>query len=175
MEKHFRLLAIALLLALGVSATRAQTLFGPEAGDWELTLGGGGSNDRDFDTGSFALNTSLGYFFTPAMELSVRQGVGFSDFGDSVWNGSTRLAFDYHFDLNRFRPFVGVNFGGVYGETVRNTFAAGLETGLKYYVLEKTFLFGSVEYDWFFRSARRADNTFRHGQFLYVVGIGFNF
>jgi hypothetical protein len=163
--------ASVLFLAL---PTQAQQ-YGPVAGDWELTLGGGGSNDRDFDNGSFNLNTGVGYYFTPAMELGLRQGLNYADFGESVWNGSTRLAFDYHFDLDRFRPFLGVNVGGVYGESVRNTFAAGFEGGLKYYVQERTFVFGMLEYQWLFRSAGRADNNFDDGQFLYTVGIGFNF
>jgi len=175
MKTYRDYLLIALLVIWGAPKASAQTLFGPEAKDWELTLGGGGSNDRNFNSGSFALNASLGYYFTKAAELSVRQGVSFSDFGDSVWNGSTRLAFDYNFDLNRFRPYLGVNFGGIYGDSVRNTFASGLEAGLKYYVLPKTFLFGSVEYEWLFRSGRHIDNRFKDGEFIYGVGIGFNF
>jgi len=175
MNKHCAYLLLAGIIVAATPSASGQTLFGPNAGDWELTLGGGGSNDRNFDSGSFSLNTSLGYYFTPAMELAIRQGVGFSDFGDSVWNGSTRLAFDYHFDLNRFRPFVGVNFGGVYGDLVKDTFAAGLETGLKYYVLEKTFIFGTVEYQWLFDDAGGAANTFDDGQFMYTIGIGFHF
>jgi len=175
MNKHCAYLLLAGSLVAATSSTLGQTLFGPEAGDWELTLGGGGSNDKEFDSGSFSLNTSLGYFFTPRMELVVRQGIGFSDFGDSVWNGSTRLAFDYHFDLDRFRPFLGANVGGIYGDAVRDTFAAGLEAGLKYYVLPKTFIFGSMEYQWLFEDAGEADNSFDDGAFLYLIGIGFNF
>src|ERR1041385_1025742 len=105
MKNYPSYLLVAALTAVGVSAAQGQTLFGPQAKDWELTLGGGGSNDRNFDAGSFALNGSLGYYVTKEFEVSLRQGVSYSDFGDSVWNGSTRLALDYNFDLNRFRPY----------------------------------------------------------------------
>lgn len=173
MKNYIGAILLGACLALALPATAQQ--YGPMAGDWELTLGGGGSNDKDFDTGSVGVNAGLGYYFTPQLELGIRQSVNHADFGDSVWNGSTRLALDYHFGLNRFRPFLGANFGGLYGESVRDTFAAGLEGGVKYYVLERTFLFGMLEYQWLFRDAGKADNNFDDGQFVYTVGIGFNF
>jgi hypothetical protein len=82
---------------------------------------------------------------------------------------------DYHFNLDRWRPFVGANFGGFYGDGVDDTFAAGLEVGVKYYVLPKTFILGSLEYQWLFESAGGADDSFDDGQFIYGLGIGFNF
>lgn len=161
----------------GSPAPRGGSLapWGPEAGDWELTLGGNGSNDSDFEAGGFGVSGSLGYFFTKAMELSVRQSISFSDFGSSSWNGATRAAFDYHFYLDRIRPFVGANFGGIYGESVNETFAAGLEAGVKWYVKNETFIFGMGEYQWLFDDADSADDAFDDGQFLYSLGIGFNF
>src|SRR5438270_3227586 len=98
MRTYRNYLLIALLAIWSVPVLRAQTLFGPQAGDWELTLGGGGSNDKNFNSGSFALNGSVGYYFTTQLELSVRQGASYSNFGGSAWDGSTRLAFDYNFD-----------------------------------------------------------------------------
>jgi hypothetical protein len=162
------------LLALN-TPTFAQEVFGPEAGDWEVTLGGGGASDKNFDSGAFALNGSLGYYFTRPLELSVRQSIAFADAGDSQWNGSTRLALDYHFDLKRFRPYIGVNFGGIYGDTVDDSFIAGLGAGVKHYVLEKTFIFAGMEYNWLFKDTDRVDNNFDDGQFVYNLGIGFNF
>ena len=172
-----------LLLGISLSFIALQTPclgqepFGPEAGDWELTLGGTGSNDKDFDNGSFAASGSVGYYFTRALELSVRQSVSYADteFGDSRWNGSTRLALDWHFDLGRFRPFIGGNVGGIYGDTVTDSGMAGVGAGVKFYALEKTFIFAAGEYDWFFRRADRADDQFDQGLFVYNLGIGFNF
>jgi hypothetical protein len=149
--------------------------YGPETGDWELTLGGSGSSAHDFDGGRADLSASIGYYINPHWELSLRQGIGFADFGDSSWSGATRGAVDYHFDLDRLRPFVGANFGGIYGDGVTDTFAAGLEAGLKYYVSNKTFILGMIEWQWLFKDARSADDAFDDGQFIYTLAIGFNF
>ena len=46
---------------------------GPEAGELEFTLGGSGSNNNDFDAGSFGFNTSLGFFLSDSLEISARQ------------------------------------------------------------------------------------------------------
>jgi hypothetical protein len=149
--------------------------YGPETGDWELTLGGSGSSSHDFDGGRADLSASLGYYINPNWELSLRQGIGFADFGESSWSGATRGAVDYHFHLDRWRPFVGANFGGVYGDGVTETFAAGLEGGLKYYVSNKTFILGMIEWQWLFKDAGDADDAFDDGQFIYTLAIGFNF
>jgi hypothetical protein len=150
--------------------------YGPLKGDWELTLGGSASNDKDFENGGFSLDASIGYFLTDAIEVALRQGFNFSDFsGDSSWNGSTRGAIDYHFNLDRFRPFVGANFGGFYGDGVTDTFAAGLEGGAKFYVKPKTFIFAMIEYQWLFNDGDDVDDNFDDGRFLYSLGIGFNF
>ena len=150
--------------------------FGPQGGEWEMTLGGSGSNNRNFKAGGFGANASIGYFLTDAWELAVRQGANYSDIeGSTTWNAATRGAIDFHLDLNRFQPFVGANFGGLYGKSVTDTWAAGLEAGLKFYVQPKTFIFAMIEYQWLFKDADRADENFDDGQFLYTLGIGFNF
>jgi hypothetical protein len=68
-----------------------------------------------------------------------------------------------------------VNIGGVYGDAVRETFAAGLEAGAKFYVQPRTFIYAMAEYGWFFRRARSLDDRFDDGQFNWTVGVGFNF
>lgn len=169
------MLSAALLGVASQQNAMAQGAYGPLPGEWELTLAGGGSNDKDFDAGAGQVGGSLGYYFTENMELSLRQSVAYSENGSSSWAGSSRVAFDYHFNLERWRPFVGVNFGGFYGDGINDSWAAGLEAGLKYYVLEKTFIFGLAEYQWAFNDADDADDAFDDGQFVYSLGIGFNF
>ncbi len=164
------ILLLTLLASLFNAPARAQMAYGPEGGDWEVTLTGSGSNDNDFDNGAFAVDGSVGFYFTPNIELSLRQSVTHSNFGDSNWSGATRLALDYHFDFGRWRPFIGGNIGGIYGDGVRDSGAGGLEAGLKYYVLEKTFLFGVFEHQWLFDSGNDSN-----GRFIYSIGIGFNF
>ncbi len=148
--------------------------FGFNQGDWELTLVGSGSNDSDFDAGGFSVNANVGYFIVDNLEIVVRQGFGYTDFGgDSDWIGATRVAIDYHFDLERFQPFIGASIGYLYGDRTVDTFAAGPEAGLKFFVNETTFIYGSVAYEFLFDDAGDADDNFDDGQFVYALGIGF--
>lgn len=177
----FSLLATALLAAaLLAQPTAAQEdddpEYGPDAGDWELTLTGSGSNDNNFDAGGFGASGSIGYFLTDRTEVFVRQTLNLADSedADDSMLGSTRVGLDYHVPIGRFYPFVGVNLGGVYGDEIEETFAAAPEVGVKYYALEKTFLFALAEYQFFFDNASSADEAFDDGLFVYSVGVGFH-
>ncbi|PYG01236.1 hypothetical protein D893_02067 [Thioalkalivibrio sp. ALE21] len=57
----------------------------------------------------------------------------------------------------------------------KNSAFAGLEGGLKYYVLENTYVLGRMEYQWFFSRSSDAEDAFRDGAFAYTVGLGYNF
>ena len=176
----------ALFLAATAIVTSAQTTVPSPTGDLttrrtgekEFTLGGSGVSNRDFDDSAGGVNFSYGWYVTETQLLSVRQSINYSNPNNAgqSWNGSTRVAFDQHFAAHgALRPFVGVNAGGVYGDAVRDTFAAGLEAGAKYYVQPRTFIYAIVEYGWFFRRARNLDDRFDDGQFTWGVGVGFNF
>lgn len=147
-------------------------------GDREFVLGGAGASSTDMDDSLGGVNFTFGQYLNETLMLSLRQTVNYAnpDVGGTQWNGSTRLALDQHLTAyGVFRPFVGVNFGRVYGDSVRDTWAAGLEIGGKYYVLPRTFVFGLVDYGWFFNDAEDVEDTFEDGQFTWVVGVGFNF
>lgn len=147
-----------------------------EEGDKEITLSGSASNGPDFDGVFIGANGSLGYFVTDQLELGVRQSLTYTDVGvDSALNGSTRVFADFHFDLEAWQPFVGGNFGYVYGDAVNDTFEAAPEAGVKFFVNSTTFIFAMVEYQFFFDQAEDADDAFEDGQFLYSLGIGFRF
>jgi hypothetical protein len=151
--------------------------FGPEGNNWELTLNGSGFNDRDFDNGAFGGGFSVGYFFNENFELSLRQTVNYADteaINGSDTIASTRLAADIHFDSGRLQPFIGANFGGVYGDAIADTFAAAPEVGAKFYVKPEVFLMLLGEYQFFFKDIEDADDRFENGQFVYTVGVGFN-
>jgi len=168
-----KLMVVAALALLPAVAAQAQF----QAGDWELTLGGSGSNGPDFNGTSFAVNGNLGYFLTKELEIGVRQSVGYSDINGggsgSSWNGSTRFALDYHFDFGRWQPYVGANIGYVYGDAVNDTFEAAPEAGVKYFVNSTTFIQFGAEYQFFFDSNSDASNAFSDGQFVYGLNIGF--
>ena len=145
---------------------------GPNEEDWELTLGGSGASDNDLDNGSLTWAGSIGYFFRPRQELGVRQSLNYADFGDSLWNGSTRVFWDYHFLDEAIRPVLGANFGWVYGDTVDETLAAAPEAGVKWYLTESAFLFFLLEYQFFFEDADEADDSFEDGSFVHTLGLG---
>lgn len=154
------------------------TFSGPEEGDFEFTFGGGGSANSDVNSSSGGVSSSFGLYFTENLLLAVRQSIDYSnpDGGDSGWGASTRVALDQHiFTSGRLRPFVGVNAGLIYGDGTDDSLIAGLETGLKFYIQPRAFVFALVEYAWTFEDAEDADNNFDQGGFRWTLGIGLNF
>lgn len=159
------MLRIALIALVGVLAMPALAQAQFEAGDWELTLGGSGGNDHDFHEGSAAVSGSLGYFMTEQFEISLRQAVAWSSGGD--WNGDTRVAVDYHFNLaDKIVPFVGAFVGYQYGDTVADDWIAGPEVGVKFFLNSTTFIQASAAYGF------ALCEGFGEGSFFYGLGIG---
>lgn len=142
-------------------------------GDKEVLLNGAGTSDKDFDTSVFSVQGSLGYFFTRNIEAAVRQSFSLSDIeaSGSSWIGSTRGALDYNLDLGRFWPFVGGSIGFNYGDDAPDTWTAGLEGGLKFFVNTTTFFLGMLEWQWFLDDDD--EDGFSDGQWIYMIGIGF--
>jgi outer membrane protein W len=148
-------------------------------GPWEVTVGANAANGNKFNGVSGGGNGSLGYFFNDNLEASVRQTVSYSDIGRPVmYNASTRLAADFHLplgDQNQFLPFGGANIGYVYGKGVRDTWEAAPEIGIKWFVGPDVFLMLEVEYQFFFRNGNSVTNTFKNGEFVYNLNVGFRF
>ena len=100
--KTMHKMALIAAMAFGTASTiQAQ----PAAGEWEITLGGGGIADRDFHNGGFNVDGSLGYYFTDNWELSLRQDMGYTnpDVGGTLWSGSSRIAGDTSYWGSLFR------------------------------------------------------------------------
>lgn len=174
MDVMSKLLKTSLIVAAFVPSLALAQAVG---GDKELSLSGTGSSDKDFDNTIFSLDVAFGHYLTDTAEIGVRQNVNVNDRegDDTSFSGATRFFYDQHFGDGQMRPFVGVSLGGIYGEDVDDTFSGGPEVGLKYYVLEKTFVQGMVEYQFLFKSASDVDNRFDDGAFFYSVGMGYNF
>ena len=148
--------------------------YGGVRSDWEFTLGGSGSSNKDLDNSLGGLNFSAGYFLNDTLEIVARQSVNYSNgpSGNAEYDGSTFVALDQHFGTGRLRPFVGINFGGLYGDNTTDTFAAGLE-GLKFYVKPKTFIYALVNYEWTFDNSNEVTDNFDDGAFLWSTAIRF--
>lgn len=170
-----KMLKTSLILAAFVPS---MALAQAESGDREITINGSGSSDKDFDTTGFDMNASYGQYINDAGQVGVRQSLSISDTeGESTdIDGATVLFYDHHFDVGeRARPFVGLNVGYNYGDRTEETFSAGPEAGLKYYVRNKTFIQGMVQYQFLFDSADEAENNYDDGIVYYSVGVGYNF
>jgi len=169
-------IALTLVTSALLAAPLAATAAGPIEGDKSFTISGSGSNDKRFDNGAYGVSAELGYFLTDSWQAGVRQSVnGFA--GDEVktsWNGATRGFIEYNFLDGDYRPYLGVNLGGIYGENTKNTGTAGVEAGLKLYVLEKTYINFGMEYAFLFNDSNDFQNKSNNGIYLYNIGIGFN-
>lgn len=171
-----RLHATALAVAAGlVAASPAMAI--DQAGNWEVQLIGAGSSDNDFDSGGFTATAQVGHFFTDQLQLAVRQSIGYVDTGaDSDFSAATRLGGYYHFNYDtdqRWVPFIGVDIGYIYGDGVTDSFVAGPSGGLRYFVNDTTFISATISYEFLFDDADEADDQFSDGQFVYGLGIGF--
>jgi len=176
-RKGLVLAAMALVMSLPAVAKAD-----PPAQPYEITLGLGASHGPDLNGFNASGNVSIGYFVTNDLELSVRQTLQYTDVGQSggggsSWDGSTRLALDWHFtmgDRGQVRPFIGANIGYVYGENVNDTWEAAPEAGVKVMVGANAFIYIMVEYQFFFDTGA-STQAFSDGQFLYSAGVGFRF
>jgi len=157
---------------------QSTSLYGPSEGSHEFTLSGTGTSDRGLDNGGFGVTGSYGWYLTRDLEIAVRQGLNWTaiDNRDDRFNGSTRGAIDYHFNVtDRFRPFVGASLGMIYGDGVKETGIIGPEVGMKYYLNSTTFVLAQMEYQYLFDDGDEIDNNFDNGAFAYTLGLGLNF
>ena len=163
--------AVGLLMAPGFAGAQE---YGFNPGDWELTLSGSGTSDNELDNTTLSAEAGIGYFFSSLMEAGVRQGIAYSDIegGSDDWNASTRGFLDLHFALGKIQPFIGVNLGYLYGDTINETWIAGPEGGLKAFITDTAFIQALIEYNFTFDDADEVDDAFDDGRFVYALGIG---
>lgn len=172
-----RLCAIPIAAALAAAPAAVQAEPGFQTGEWDLQLAGSANNGPDFDGTAISAAIAAGYFFTDELSLRVKQSVTFEDFsGGGNLNGSTGLGLLYHFQVDdQLYPYVGANLGYAYGDAVNDSFFAGPEAGVKYFVNDSTYIFLGVEYQFFFDKGDSVSNAVSNGQFIYQLGVGFTF
>ena len=166
-------LALCSAAALAFTTSTAKAVDNP----FELTLAGSGQNSSRFNGVAAGGDISIGYYLTDNFEVGIRQSVQYSDLGGGVsLTASTRAAIDYNIPLgdhNQWVPYFGANIGYDYGKSVRDTWEAAPEGGVKYFLNSSTFIFGSVEYQFFFQHGGAIGNGFKDGEFIYSLGVGF--
>lgn len=158
---------------LPAAMAQGQGDFSLDKGDRTFTIGGSGSSDKKFDANAASVELGLSWFIADNIAVVGRQGVSFADVsGNSDWNGSTRVGMDFYFDLNRVKPYLGAGLGYVYGDTIKNQFIAGPNTGLLVFVNDTTFVNVGVEYQFLFRNTDEISDVYDDGRFVYSVGMG---
>lgn len=170
---HKLLKSTLIITALAPSLALAQAV----SGDREVTVSGQGQSDNDLDNNAFSMTASYGKYISDQGQLGIRQSLSISDREDDSADidGATVGFYDYHFGGGDLRPFLGANLGYNYGDRTEETFSAGPEAGLKYYVLDKTFVQGMVQYQFLFEGSSDVDDNYDDGILYYSVGMGFNF
>ncbi|MFO7551028.1 MAG: hypothetical protein R6W80_06455 [Haliea sp.] len=174
-------ITFCLLGALPMAVSAQSSQFGASDSDREFSISGTGNSDRNLDSGSFGVTGDLGWYLSDQLVAGIRQSVNYASIeGESIkddfWNGASRAYLNYQFLDDRSRPFVGASLGGIYGDGVNDSSFAGLEAGMKYYVLPKTYLLGRVDYQFLFSSTSDASDAFQDsGIWAYTLGLGYNF
>ena len=166
LRKLYLVVPVLALLALP-ALSRAQF----EAGNWDLQLSGAGtaSSGGSFDTGDASAQFQLGYLLTKELEGGVRQTITWAD-GGSDWNGATFAFADYHFDMDRWQPYVGANLGYRYGnQGVNDAWLAGPEVGVKYFMNATTYVDLRAAYEW------DLNEGVDKGAYFFGLGIGVKF
>jgi hypothetical protein len=164
LRKLYVLPVLALFLLPAIA--RAQY----EQGNWDLNLTGSGQTaDPSFRGSTTSVTAGLGYLLTKELEVEVRQGINYTQVfkGGHAWGASTVGALDYHFDMDRLQPFVGVNGGYVYGDPSPDAWVGGPEAGIKWFANSSTYIYAQAAYE--FNLQERISN----GNWVYSAGIGF--
>jgi len=163
LRKLYLVLPVLALLALP-AMSHAQF----EAGNWTAEISGNGTagTGGSFDTFNAGITTQPGYFLTKELQIGLRNSVNWSD-GGSFRNGNIAAYADYHFDMDRWQPYLGANIGYAYGDEIEDTWIAGPEGGIKYFVNSTTYIDGFITYEWSLNNGPDA------GAYFYGIGIGF--
>lgn len=179
-------LAVAAVVGIAPGLAAAQVGAGTQhmgagvgMGDSEITLMGSGSSDVDFDLNRFSLAGSYAYYFSDAGAVGLRQAVTFFGGPDvsDAWQGATNVFGQWHFGgpTAMARPYIGASVGGIYGDNLADTFTAGPEVGVKWYVQPRTFILTHIDYQFTFEDADEVQEDWDDGRFNYHVGVGYNF
>lgn len=151
--------------------------FGFQQGDWDVLLSGSGGSNHNWSGGNASATASVGYLFTDSLELSLRQSFSMSDSrgSENTHSGATAVAFDVHLGMGPLVPFLGVNFGRVYGDGVDDTWIAGPEGGVKWFLKRDAYLLAMADYQIQFDTSSDFDDGWHEGVFVYTVGFGLTF
>jgi hypothetical protein len=160
-------------VALGTLLMPALAFAQFNQGDWSLRLSGAGSSDNDFESTALSGAAEIDYFLGDNFSVGLDQSVTFVDASDTSLSGATRAGADFYIDLDRWQPYIGAFVGYIYGDDVEETWIAGPEGGVAYFVNATTFIFVEVEYQFLFENTDDFSDNVDDGIWAYGMGIGF--
>lgn len=170
------LVPLSLAASCSVFAPPKDANLGPAKGSYEFALGGAGLGNSRFNGADVAFSGSVGYYLDDDWLLVGRQDGSYSDEGNDRSAGSTRIGVDWFVPTGTpFRPFVGVNGGFTFGESINETIAVGPEFGLRYFVKPSTFVQAMIEAQVFFTRTEDRTELFDDGALLYSFTMGATF
>lgn len=168
------ILATTALIILMPLISIAQGKSGFQQDKQKFTTFGTRLTDRKFDGTGPAFSLSIDRFLN--LEKVVRQDLSFMNVpNDSDWNDSARVIANYYFGTEAWVPLVGLSMGYMEDENKIDRLVAGPEIGFKYFMNQRTFLYGLLEYQFLFKDIIDVGDIYDNGQFVYGVGLGLTF
>ena len=146
----------------------------PDAGSNELQASGGFFHSQGSDTGSLNADLSYGYYFTPGWQLGIRQGLNYSFIDDrrDFWVATTTPFLNYNFRITDIIvPYLGGFIGLVWNDRDA-TGTIGPQTGVKFFVHERTFLNLRYRYEFFFDRFKAIDDNASRGNHVFNIDLG---
>ena len=173
MRNVARLFAMAILI--GWVLSDGPVIAASTDGASEAQVSAGFFHAQGSDSGSLNLDLSYGYYLTPGWQLGIRQALNYNFIDDSrdFWLASTTPFINYHFHLTDIIvPYLGGFMGLVWNDR-DVTGTIGPQTGVKFFVHDRTFLNVGYRYELFFNRIEAIDNNSSRGNHVVNLGVGF--
>lgn len=142
----------------------------------EVTLGGfyglnlvdGDDDDKESHLGG--LEIGVAFNVLPSLAVSLEQA-GFYSFEaqDEGFGGRSVVGVDLQGSWGAWRPYIGANFGGIYGEGIEDDLVAGPEVGVKIDTTASSFVYVKGAYDVLF------DRGWDEGVAVGGIGVGWRY
>lgn len=173
MRKTTALTAAATVIALwlGIGTAKAAA----PAGASELLVSGGFFHSEGSDSGNLNADLGYGYYFTRGWQVGLRQALNYNFIDDQrdFWVATTAPWINYNFRLTEIIvPYLGGFMGLVWNDR-DTTGTLGPQTGIKFFVHERTFLNLGYRYEWFFDRISAVEDNASRGNHVFNIGVGF--
>jgi len=143
------------------------------SGSWNFQGSAGFFKANSADVGTLNGSLSVGYFFTPRVEVGLRQGLNyeFVTGGANPWLATTVPYVNFHFLTGVFQPYIGAGVGVVWNNSnVTGTIAPS--AGFKAFVADNVYVNVGYTYEWFFTKIDYNTVIDESSRGNHVIGVG---